>query len=53
MPAANPSAEIVVVLHGLARTLRSMLGAGLWFRKAGYRVAYVSYPSRKMAWRTQ
>lgn len=48
MPAANPSAEIVVMLHGLARTPRSMLGAGLWFRKAGYRVAYVSYPSRKI-----
>jgi pimeloyl-ACP methyl ester carboxylesterase len=48
MPAANPSAEIVVMLHGLARTPQSMLGAGLWFRKAGYRVAYVSYPSRKI-----
>jgi pimeloyl-ACP methyl ester carboxylesterase len=48
MPAANPSAETVVMLHGLARTPRSMLGAGLWFRKAGYRVAYVAYPSRKM-----
>ncbi|MBK8040902.1 MAG: alpha/beta fold hydrolase [Verrucomicrobiaceae bacterium] len=48
MTAANTSAEIVVMLHGLARTPRSMLGAGLWFKKAGYRVAYVSYPSRKM-----
>jgi triacylglycerol lipase len=40
--------QTVILLHGLARTPRSMLGAGLWFRKAGYRVAYVSYPSRKI-----
>ena len=36
--------EIVVLLHGLGRSPRSMLGAGLWFQKAGYRVAYVGYP---------
>lgn len=41
-------AEVVVLLHGLARTPGSMIGAGVWFRRAGYRVAYVSYPSRKV-----
>lgn len=38
--------EIVVLLHGLGCSPRSMLGAGLWFQKAGYRVAYIGYPSR-------
>jgi triacylglycerol lipase len=40
--------DTVVLLHGLARTPRSMLGAGLWFQRAGFEVAYVGYPSRKM-----
>lgn len=44
-----PCEETVVLLHGLARTPRSMLGAGLWFRRAGYRVEYVGYPSRKVS----
>ena len=41
--------EIVVLLHGLGRSPRSMSGAGLWFQKAGYRVAYVGYPSRTVS----
>jgi triacylglycerol lipase len=41
--------ETVVLIHGLTRTPRSMLGAGLWFRRAGYRVAYVGYPSTKIS----
>lgn len=40
--------DTLVLLHGLARTPRSMLGAGLWFQRGGFRVAYVGYPSRKM-----
>jgi triacylglycerol lipase len=48
MPAEdNAIPETVVLLHGLARTPRSMLGAGLWFQRAGFQVAYVGYPSRK------
>lgn len=26
-----------------------MWGAGLWFKKAGYRVAYIGYPSRRIS----
>lgn len=49
MPANDPPGpETVVLLHGLARTPRSMLGAGLWFQRGGFQVAYVGYPSRKM-----
>jgi triacylglycerol esterase/lipase EstA (alpha/beta hydrolase family) len=47
MPTAHTS-DTVVMLHGLARTPRSMLGAGLWFQRAGFEVAYVGYPSRQM-----
>jgi hypothetical protein len=41
--------EIVVLIHGLGRSSCSMLRAGFWFQKAGYRVAYISYPSRTIS----
>lgn len=46
---ASDSPQTVILLHGLARTPRSMLGAGLWFQRGGFQVAYVGYPSRKMS----
>ncbi|MFM7606360.1 MAG: esterase/lipase family protein [Prosthecobacter sp.] len=48
MSAAQNASEIVVMLHGLARTPRSMLGASLWFKRAGYEVVLVAYPSRRV-----
>jgi triacylglycerol esterase/lipase EstA (alpha/beta hydrolase family) len=48
MSAAQNASEIVVMLHGLGRTPLSMLGASLWFKKAGYEVASIAYPSRRV-----
>ena len=38
--------ECVVLLHGLARTARSMVPLAVAFEAAGYRVLNVAYPSR-------
>jgi triacylglycerol lipase len=40
-------AETVLLIHGLARTSRSLGPMGLALRAAGYRVAPVAYPSTK------
>lgn len=38
--------DTVVLLHGLGRTPRSMLGVHFWLHRAGYRVVRLGYPSR-------
>lgn len=43
----SPSDECVILLHGLARTARSMARLAAALRDAGYRVVNVDYPSRK------
>lgn len=45
--AAQPTGELVVVLHGLARSADSMSRITHALEKSGYRVCNVSYPSRK------
>lgn len=39
--------EYVILLHGLARTSRSMAGLGKFLTRRGYRVLNLDYPSRK------
>lgn len=39
------SPDTVVLLHGLGRTHRSMLGVHFWLHRAGYRVVRLGYPS--------
>ena len=46
-PPVPPSAETVVLLHGLGRTDRSMAPLEDRLTEAGYRVVNVSYPSRQ------
>ncbi len=43
----NSYDECVILLHGLARTARSMARLAAALRDAGYRVVNVDYPSRK------
>ena len=40
--------EVVVLLHGLARTARSMEGMAKALRGGGYKVCNLGYPSRKL-----
>lgn len=45
----NPrSGSVVVLLHGLARTRRSLLGLSRDLEKEGYRTWSVTYPSRRL-----
>ncbi|TDU81812.1 hypothetical protein EI77_01122 [Prosthecobacter fusiformis] len=44
----NTQRDIVVLIHGLGRSARSLLAVRFWLWRAGYRVASVRYPSRKM-----
>ncbi len=41
------ASEGVILLHGLARTRRSMRPLAVWFRERGVAVANVGYPSRR------
>ncbi len=41
--------DVMVLLHGLGRTPRSLLGARWWFQRAGYQVLSIAYPSRRMS----
>jgi len=47
VPAAAASTECVILLHGLARSSRSMSHLEDALRKDGYLVANIDYPSRK------
>jgi len=42
-----PHPETVVLLHGLARTSRSMSKMGRGIRSRGFRTVLLNYPSRK------
>ncbi|NJM81905.1 MAG: alpha/beta fold hydrolase [Tabrizicola sp.] len=42
-------AERVILVHGLARSARSLAGLGLALRAAGYAVSHASYPSTRAA----
>jgi len=42
-----PRSETVVLLHGLARTSRSMSRMGMGLRTRGFRTVLLNYPSRK------
>ena len=44
-PAGTPPGERVILVHGLARSARSLAPMGLALRAAGYSVAHVAYPS--------
>jgi len=46
-PAPPPKDAYVVLLHGLARTYRSMKKMKKYFEKKGYEVINLRYPSRK------
>jgi len=48
MQAAQPDTELVVLLHGIFRTSLSMSLLGIRLRKAGFVVANLGYPSRRM-----
>ena len=43
-----PRQDIVVLIHGLGRSPRSLLAMRFWLWRAGYQVVSVGYPSRKM-----
>lgn len=43
--AGPPPAERVILVHGLARSTRSLAAIGLALRAAGYGVAHAAYPS--------
>lgn len=44
-----PQPDIVVLIHGLGRTPRSLLAVRLWLLRAGYQVVSVGYPSRRVS----
>lgn len=44
----SPQRDIVVLLHGLGRTPRSMMALRFWLGRSGYQVVNVSYPSRRV-----
>lgn len=46
---AIPSNATVVLLHGLARSARSMAPLAAYLRRHGYRVLNINYPSREYA----
>ena len=46
-PLSAPTAECVVLLHGLGRTSLSLVWAENRLRRAGFRPVNIGYPSRK------
>lgn len=44
--------DIVVLIHGLGRSPRSLLALRFWLWRAGYKVISVSYPSRRVTVQT-
>ena len=44
--------DIVVLIHGLGRSPRSLLAVRLWLWRAGYQVVIVGYPSRRVTVQT-
>lgn len=46
-PAAATAAERVILVHGLARSTRSLAGMGLALRASGYAVSHADYPSTR------
>lgn len=46
-PAGGSPTERVILVHGLARSSRSLAALGLALRAAGYAVAHASYPSTR------
>ena len=44
-----PPKDYLILLHGLGRSRRSLLGAQYWFRRAGYEVINVGYPSQRIS----
>ncbi|MBU1052206.1 MAG: alpha/beta hydrolase [Proteobacteria bacterium] len=44
---ANTNAEFVILLHGLARTKRSLLKLEHYLENKGFRVVNIGYPSRR------
>lgn len=50
MPASSSQPnDIVVLIHGLGRTRRSMWMVGVWLRFCGYRVTSIGYPSHRVS----
>lgn len=47
--AGGPASERVVLVHGLARSSRSLAAIGLALRAAGYAVTHAAYPSTRAA----
>ncbi len=47
--AGGPAGERVILVHGLARSARSLAGMGLALRRAGYAVSHAAYPSTRAA----
>lgn len=45
-PKADPSADTVILVHGLGRTSASMTVLGVRLREAGFKVVKFGYPSR-------
>ena len=48
-PAGHAPTERVILVHGLARSARSLAAMGLALRAAGYAVAHAAYPSASAA----
>ncbi|MFN4202875.1 MAG: esterase/lipase family protein [Tabrizicola sp.] len=48
-PGGAAATERVILVHGLARSSRSLAALGLALRAAGYAVAHAAYPSTKAA----
>lgn len=44
----TPPRDIVVLIHGLGRSPRSLLAVRFWLWRAGYQVVIVGYPSRRL-----
>lgn len=46
--AADPSRDVVILLHGLGRSVLSLWPFGLYLRRRGWRVRAVGYPSHRV-----
>ncbi|AZL61176.1 alpha/beta hydrolase [Tabrizicola piscis] len=46
-PSGSPPAERVILVHGLARSARSLAAMGVALRAAGYAVSHAAYPSTR------
>ena len=49
LAARSAPSERVILVHGLARSARSLAAMGLALRAAGYAVSHASYPSTRLA----